>query len=418
MNDFEKLGVSPELAGQLVKQGIRQPTAVQKEAIPVGLSGRDVMAQAQTGTGKTLAFLLPLLMAVNAKQDFPQALILAPTRELALQVSREAERLATVLGIKALAIYGGQDVNRQQRQLAGPVQVIIGTTGRILDHCRKEQLTLRGVKTVVIDEADTMLSLGFLEEVAEIMTQTSPKRQTLLFSATLPEEVQELANQHLTSPVHIEIKAPTVTLPEIEQRLMRTTEEEKPALLAGLIQRQRPYLAIVFCLTRGRSQQVAEYLAAEGIECEELNGDLSPNKRQQVMKRFREAKFQVLVATDLAARGLDVEGVTHVYNYDIPHDGDTYIHRIGRTGRAGETGMAVTFMTDRDRHYLVAIEKRIKTTLTTNGEKAKSAVKKAPVRRVRKNAPKAGQALAFGKTPKKSGKHGGKNLRSRRKTQG
>jgi ATP-dependent RNA helicase DeaD len=415
---FNSLGIDQSYCEILASSGIHEPTAVQQQTIPPAVAGRDIMAQAQTGTGKTLAYLLPLLKNINAKQTFVQALILTPTRELALQVTREATRLAKLSGIGVLAVYGGRDMDKQTKRLAGATQVVIGTPGRIIDHMKKGHLLLGGVRYLVLDEADTMLSMGFLEEVQSIIEQTSEKRQTLLFSATLSHNVGLMAKQYMKNPLRIEIASATVTLPEIEQQIVETSIDDKSAVLAQLIKKQNPYLAIVFCLTKQRTIDVATYLAAQQIDCEELHGDLSQNKREQVMKRFREAKFQVLVATDLAARGLDVEGVTHVYNYDIPHDADSYIHRIGRTGRAGEKGVAVTLATPRDRHYVAAIEKAIKSTLAKNGQ-VKLAIAATGVKAkhvfVRKGKP-AASSLALGKKVRADKSHGGSNSRSRRKT--
>lgn len=418
MPTFNSLGIDQSYIEVLASSGIHEPTAVQQQAIPPAVAGRDIMAQAQTGTGKTLAYLLPLLKIINVKQIFVQALILTPTRELALQVTKEATRLAKLSGIGVLAVYGGRDMDKQTKRLAGATQVVIGTPGRIIDHMKKGHLLLGGVRYLVLDEADTMLSMGFLAEVQAIIEHTSEKRQTLLFSATLSHNVCLMAKQYMKNALRIEIASETVTLPEIEQQIVETSIDDKPAVLTQLIKKQSPYLAIVFCLTKQRTIDVATYLASQGIDCEELQGDLSQNKREQVMKRFREAKFQVLVATDLAARGLDVEGITHVYNYDIPHDADSYIHRIGRTGRAGEKGVAVTLATPRDRHYVAMIEKAIKSTLAKNGQVkpalAITGIKPKPglVRKAKSLASK--QALSKKSRFDKS--HGGSNLRSRRKS--
>ncbi|MDU2065575.1 MAG: DEAD/DEAH box helicase [Sporomusaceae bacterium] len=425
MEKFKQLGIEEDLLVSLERQKVTEPTQIQSQAIPPLLAGRDVIAQAQTGTGKTFAFLLPLLQKVNPRLGHPQALVLAPTRELALQVSREAQKIAESRGIKVLSIYGGVDTQKQKNQLAAKAQVLVGTPGRILDHWRREQVQLRGVRYLVLDEADTMLSMGFMEEVELIFAETSEKKQTSLFSATLPDLVRGLAKQYLKDPLSIVVATPTVTLPEIDQQLVLVNNDNKGALVVSLLQKHRPYLAIVFCLTKQRSQEAALYLASVGIECEELNGDLSQNKREQVMKRFRAAKFQVLVATDLAARGLDVEGVTHIYNYDIPHDSDTYIHRIGRTGRAGEKGLAVTFATARDRQYVAMIEKAIGKKLPVidaSGEVKVSRPKQSAERKIGKvKTTPASEGKQFfapkgaEKYKKIKKEHGGKNSRSRRK---
>jgi ATP-dependent RNA helicase DeaD len=415
MKTFDSLGIDEPVIQFLAGSGIQEPTEVQQQAIPPALTGRDMMVQAQTGTGKTLAFLLPLLKTVQVTRPFVQALVLTPTRELALQVAREATQLAKLKGMDVLAVYGGRDMDKQTKRLSGAPQIIVGTPGRILDHMEKGHLVLNGVRYLVLDEADTMLSMGFMEEVDHIITQTSPKRQTLLFSATLSQGVCILAKQYMTNPQRIEIGSATVTLPEIEQRVVETSGDEKQSVLAKLILEHRPYLAIVFCLTKQRATDIASVLKSQGIDCEELHGDLSQNKREQVMKRFREAKIQVLVATDIAARGLDVEGVTHVYNYDIPHDVDSYIHRIGRTGRAGEEGLAVTLVTPRDRHYVAMLTKVIRTLSVSSVGKSSAQPRGMRPKVVRSKVKSATTRLERGGKSAGDKNHGGNNLRSRHK---
>jgi ATP-dependent RNA helicase DeaD len=415
MKTFSSLGIDESVIQFLAGSGIHEPTQVQQQAIPPALTGRDIMVQAQTGTGKTLAFLLPLLKVVQVTRPFVQALVLTPTRELALQVAREATQLAKLKGMDVLAVYGGRDMDKQTKRLSGAPQIIVGTPGRILDHMEKGHLVLNGVRYLVLDEADTMLSMGFMEEVDHIITRSSPKRQTLLFSATLSQAVCMMAKQYMTNPERIEIGSATVTLPEIEQRMIETNGDEKQSILAKLILEHRPYLAIVFCLTKQRATDIASYLQSQGIDCEELHGDLSQNKREQVMKRFREAKIQVLVATDIAARGLDVEGVTHVYNYDIPHDVDSYIHRIGRTGRAGEKGLAVTLVTPRDRHYVAMLTKVIHTLSVSSLSKSAAKPRRMRPNVVRSKVKPVTQGLERGKKLVGDKNHGGNNLRSRHK---
>ncbi|WP_277713362.1 DEAD/DEAH box helicase [Paenibacillus mucilaginosus] len=359
-NEFQALGISQELAEALHKHGYNEPTPIQREAIPSVLGGHDVIAQAQTGTGKTLAFVLPILESIDPNRSHVQALIVTPTRELAIQITEEVARWAPLKGIRVLSAYGGQDVERQIRKLEGAIHIIVATPGRLLDHLRRETVQLFKLSTLVLDEADQMLHMGFLPEVVEIISATPTRRQTLLFSATMPERVRQLAKEYMKPPVEIEVKAKRVTLDEIEQIVVQTTDRGKLDALCKAMEEDPPFLGMIFCRTKLRATKLRDELDERGYAVDELHGDLTQAKREQVMKRFRDAKIQFLVATDIAARGLDVEGITHVYNYDIPHDAESYIHRIGRTGRAGMTGKAITFTAPRDAFYLEAIEKGIK----------------------------------------------------------
>ncbi|WP_310830583.1 DEAD/DEAH box helicase [Paenibacillus pedocola] len=338
-------------------QGIVKPTPVQEESIPPLVQGLDVIARAKTGTGKTLAFLLPIMDKIRVEAAYPQALILAPTRELALQITEEARKLARHTGVKILAVYGGQDVEKQLRKLEGGRHLIIGTPGRVLDHMRRETLDLNGVKMLVLDEADQMLHMGFLEDVETIITAVPYRRQTMLFSATMPDPIKRLAANYMKEPLDIIIKSGSpIPLDNIRQQVVECSDRNKEEALQALIERDRPYLAIIFCRTKRRVSKLNEALQAAGYDCDELHGDLSQGKREAVMKRFRDAKLQLLVATDVAARGLDVEGITHVFNYDLPLDADSYIHRIGRTGRAGGKGLAITLASPREYNLLDLIE--------------------------------------------------------------
>ncbi|MCX7571895.1 DEAD/DEAH box helicase, partial [Tumebacillus sp. DT12] len=360
MTGFQELGVISELSRVLTAHGIFEPTPVQSQAIPVVLAGDDVLAQAQTGTGKTLAFVLPMLQKIDPSRPVVQGLILCPTRELALQVSEEIKKLLVLLkGINVLAVYGGQDVERQMRKLQGGVHLIVATPGRLLDHLRRGTVDLWDVKMLVLDEADQMLHMGFLPEVEAILREVAEDRQTMLFSATMPEQIRKLANKYLRMPVDVKIEAERLTVKDVRQLVIETTDRLKQDTLKILIEEYRPFLAIIFCRTKRRAQVLNEALQQAGYESDELHGDLSQAKREQVMKKFREAKIQLLVATDVAARGLDVSGVTHVFNYDIPHDLESYVHRIGRTGRAGERGIAITLASSRDREFLAMIEQGI-----------------------------------------------------------
>lgn len=354
---FKELGVSELLCTLLQGQGIVKPTPVQQEAIPPLVQGLDVIARAKTGTGKTLAFLLPIMDKIHTERAYPQALIMAPTRELALQITEEARKLARHTDIKILAVYGGQDVEKQLRKLEGGRHLIIGTPGRLLDHMRRETLDLSGVKMLVLDEADQMLHMGFLEDVETIITAVPYRRQTMLFSATMPDPIKRLAANYMKEPLDIIIKSGSpIPLDNIKQQVVEVSDRNKEEALIALIERDRPYLAIIFCRTKRRVSKLNEALQAAGYDCDELHGDLSQGKREGVMKRFRDAKLQLLVATDVAARGLDVEGITHIFNYDMPLDVDSYIHRIGRTGRAGGKGLAITFTSPREQDGLDMIE--------------------------------------------------------------
>lgn len=360
MPDFKQLGVSEKLNTLLQGQGIVKPTPVQEEAIPPLVQGLDVIARAKTGTGKTLAFLLPIMDKIQTERAYPQALIMAPTRELALQITEEARKLARHTEVKILAVYGGQDVEKQLRKLEGGRHLIIGTPGRLLDHMRRGTLDLNGVKMLVLDEADQMLHMGFLEDVETIITAVPYRRQTMLFSATMPDPIKRLAANYMKEPLDIVIKSGSpIPLDNIRQQVIECSDRNKEEALKQLIERDRPYLAIVFCRTKRRVSKLNEALREAGYDCDELHGDLSQGKREAVMKRFRDAKLQLLVATDVAARGLDVEGVTHIFNYDMPLDVDSYIHRIGRTGRAGGKGLAITFASPRERGGLEEIEQGI-----------------------------------------------------------
>ncbi|OCT11232.1 hypothetical protein A8709_06010 [Paenibacillus pectinilyticus] len=362
-NGFASLGIRENLVQVLQNQGVVEPTPIQREAIPVLLKGSDVIAQAQTGTGKTLAFVLPILETIDVESSDVQALILTPTRELAIQISNELKTLVPVTGAKVLAAYGGQDVEKQLRKLQGNIHIVVGTPGRLLDHLRRGSINFYKLKILVLDEADQMLHMGFLHEVKDIIAQTSPYRQTLLFSATMPEQVINLSKAYMKEAKEIKIQSKQVTLTEIQQVLVPTTDRDKQDALIAAIKQYKPYLAMIFCRTKAKAIALNEVLQEIGLMSDELHGDLSQAKREQVMKRFREGRIELLVATDIAARGLDVEGVTHIFNYDVPQDAESYIHRIGRTGRAGESGVAVTFATQRDMPTIELIEKGIKMSL-------------------------------------------------------
>lgn len=357
---FMKLGIRSEINKTLEINGLFEPTPIQEQTIPILLAGKDVIAQAQTGTGKTLAFLLPILEKVDPSETHIQALIVTPTRELALQITTEFKKMISSLDdVNVLAVYGGQDVEQQMKKLKRNIHIVIGTPGRLLDHMRRGTIDLSQVSMLVLDEADQMLHMGFLPEVEDVIRVTSPARQTMLFSATIPQKIRSLAKRFMRNPEDVRVHSTSITVEEIRQVVVETTDRAKQATLCSLIDQMRPFLSIIFCRTKRRVSTLNEALVRQGYHSEELHGDLSQAKREQVMQRFREAKMQLLVATDVAARGLDVEGVTHVFNYDIPHDVESYIHRIGRTGRAGDKGIAITLVAPKDRIFLDMIEKGI-----------------------------------------------------------
>jgi len=364
LSDFSSLGISSYLENQLRTYGVAIPTPIQQQAIPLVMEGHDLIAQAQTGTGKTFAFVLPILEKISREATHVQALIVTPTRELALQITEEIEKLIESMeGLAVLAVYGGQDVDKQLRRLKRHPQIVVGTPGRLLDHIRRETIHLSEVSFLVLDEADQMLHIGFLGEVEDIIRETPASRQTMLFSATMPQEIRKLAAKHMRSPKYIQIEKTQGPAVNVKQLAIHTTDRAKQGTLIQLLETHRPFLAVIFCRTKRRVSKLYDGLKAHGFSCDELHGDLSQAKREQVMKRFREAEIQLLIATDVAARGLDVEGVTHVFNYDIPQDAESYVHRIGRTGRAGMTGMAITLYSSADQPVLDVIETELSITI-------------------------------------------------------
>lgn len=358
-NGFAALHVCAHTVEQLNKMGIKKPMPVQEQAIPALFAGRDVIARAQTGTGKTLAFLVPLAEKIDVKKSYVQALVITPTRELAQQIANEFKKITGDSEIKVLAVTGGRDFELQKNKLEGKSHVLIGTPGRLLDHIRKGNTSLGGVKYLVLDEVDEMLKQGFIDEAAELISMTAPEHQTMLCSATLSEEVRKLGKKLTKNCALIDINPEEAVVEKIQQICIKTTEEYKNRATAALIDRYNPYLMIVFCMSKERTKEVGEWLGMQGYNVDVLHGEMSAVKRKTVMKAFRDARIQILVASDLAARGLDVEGVTHVLNYDIPHDVDWYVHRIGRTGRAGNDGIAVTFYTAEEVKWLRNIETKL-----------------------------------------------------------
>lgn len=358
-NGFTQLKVCDRTVALLKKSGINNPMPVQERAIPALYAKKDVIARAQTGTGKTLAFVIPMMEKIDIEKEYVQALIIAPTRELAVQITNEITKLTADTGIKTLTVVGGRDFETQKNKLKNKVHIMVGTPGRLLDHIRKGNVALRGVEYLVLDEVDEMLEQGFGDEALEIIGMTNEKRQTMLCSATLDEEVRKLGQKITRNTMLIDIEPNKTTVDKIEQICIKVSEEKKEETLEILIKKYNPYLMIVFCYSKERAIELFEKLDEKRYNVDVLHGDMSQAKRKTVMKSFRDAKLQILVASDIAARGLDVEGVTHVINYDIPHDGDWYVHRIGRTGRAGNEGMAITFYTAEDTRWLNNIENKL-----------------------------------------------------------
>ncbi len=419
MATFREINVDPGLCELLRYRGIVNLTPVQEMAIPALRSGRDVMAQAQTGTGKTLAFLLPVFEKLK-KVPVTQALVVTPTRELAAQIARVAALIGGQMDLASLAIYGGRDIEAQKQKLRRHPQMVIGTPGRLLDHLRRRTIDISRVNKVVLDEADEMMRRGFLEDVERLLADTAGDRQLMLFSATMPDRVRGLARQYMRDPCEVIVKSEHVTLDTIRQVVVDTAEDTKLDKLCELINSQRPYLALVFCHTRQRVAKVSMELARRGYLADELHGDLTQAQRAMVLKRFRGAELQILVATDIAARGLDIEGVTHVYNYDLPRDAESYIHRIGRTGRAGQEGVAVTFVNARQHDALRRIEAGIRSRIEKERtERSQERAKKQAAFRAKaireRKAEQEGQSRPLSKYANRKGaSHRGRNDRSRR----
>jgi ATP-dependent RNA helicase DeaD len=357
-NSFRTLGLNDSLVSAVERSGYHTPTPIQAETIPLILAGRDVLGQAQTGTGKTAAFALPLLQLIDVAERRPQVLVLTPTRELAIQVAEAFEKYAGEMrGLRVVPIYGGQDYQIQFRALDSGVQVIVGTPGRVMDHLRRGSLQLAGLKTLVLDEADEMLRMGFAEDVEWVLTQLPEQRQIALFSATLPEPIRHIAQLHLRNPAEITIRQQTATADTIRQRFVIADRRQKDAALARILEAEPIDGVIVFVKMRSTTEPLAEFLGQHGHRAAALNGDVAQKQRERIVDHLRSGKIDILVATDVAARGLDVQRVSHVINYDLPFDSEAYVHRIGRTGRAGRSGEAILFVDPRDRRLLKNLER-------------------------------------------------------------
>lgn len=363
---FEALGLDPRLVQSIAELGYEEPTPIQREAIPPLIAGHDLIGQAATGTGKTAAFALPILQRLVAEKldrAVPSALILVPTRELAMQVAEAFHRYGRKLGVGVLPIYGGQAYGPQLRALKRGVDVIVATPGRALDHLRRGTLQLDGLNAVVLDEADEMLNMGFAEDIEAILSETPQTRQTALFSATMPPRIVGIAKRHLKSPERIQVgagKVATGSLPRIRQNAYIVARSHKLAALGRLLDAENPTSAIVFCRRRTEVDELAETLAARGYRGEPLHGGMTQDQRSRVMKRFRDGGIDLLIATDVAARGLDIEQLSHVINFDVPCEPESYVHRIGRVGRAGREGVAITLADPREHRQLRDIERATK----------------------------------------------------------
>lgn len=361
---FAEMGLAEPIQRTITEVGYETPSPIQAQAIPELLSGHDIIGVAQTGTGKTAAFALPLLSRIDTSSSTPQLLCLAPTRELAIQV---AEAMATygkyLPGFKVLPIYGGADYRGQLRQLGRGVQVIVGTPGRVMDHIRKGSLKLDQIKFLVLDEADEMMSMGFIDDIEWILEQMPHPHQSALFSATMPPRIRQIINKHLKNPVEINVKVKTTTAPTIRQRYIQVRGNEKIDVLTRIMEIEIFDAIIIFVRTKNATQEVAERLQARGYAAEALNGDIAQAQREKTVGRLKKGNIDILVATDVAARGLDVTRISHVINYDVPYDTESYVHRIGRTGRAGREGDAIMFVDGRERRMLQAIERTIRTNI-------------------------------------------------------
>jgi ATP-dependent RNA helicase DeaD len=355
---FSELGLALELLAALGKLGYETPTPIQARAIPALLAGRDLIGQAQTGTGKTAAFALPVLQALQLDRARVQVLVLTPTRELALQVAEAIHAYGKGLGpLRVLPVYGGQSMEQQVRRLRGGVHLVVGTPGRIMDHLRRGTLSLDTVRTVVLDEADEMLRMGFIEDVEWILSRMPPGRQMALFSATMPPEIRRIAARHLREPESVQVERQTVTVPTVEQRYLNVPERQKLDALTRVLEVEAPDTTLIFVRTRTGAAELRERLQARGYAAEAMHGDMTQQQREAVVRGLRTGQVEIAVATDVAARGLDVERISHVVNYDVPHDAESYVHRIGRTARAGRPGTAILFVTPRETRLLKTTER-------------------------------------------------------------
>ena len=369
---FNEFNLSAELLAEIEKAGFVEASPIQEQTIPLALEGKDVIGQAQTGTGKTAAFGLPTLEKIDVDNTVIQALVIAPTRELAVQSQEELFRFGRSKGVKVRSVYGGSSIEKQIKALKSGAHIVVGTPGRLLDLIKRKALKLDHIETLILDEADEMLNMGFLEDIEAIISRVPETRQTLLFSATMPEAIKRIGVQFMKEPEHVKIAAKELTTDLVDQYYIRVKEGEKFDTMTRLMDVEQPELAIVF-----------------GFRAEGIHGDLDQNKRLRVLRDFKNGNLDVLVATDVAARGLDISGVTHVYNYDIPQDPESYVHRIGRTGRAGKTGQSITFVSPNEMGYLQIIEnltkKRMKGMKPATAAEAFQAKKQVALKKIERD---------------------------------
>jgi ATP-dependent RNA helicase DeaD len=359
---FYNFGLSDEVLSSLSEMGFEEPTQIQKIAIPPVLKGKDIIGVAQTGTGKTASFGIPIVEKdTRGKSKRPCALVLVPTRELAIQVAQELNRIGNNKGIVSVPIYGGQSIERQIKSLKKGIDVAVGTPGRVIDHMRRKTLVLSDVSTVVLDEADEMLNMGFIEDMQTILRETPEQRQTLLFSATMPEQIVRISKKYMVAPRKVRVDASELVVAKIKQVFYEVRESDKIKALTRILDVQDPALTLIFCHTKREVDELSGKLQQMGYEAGSIHGDFTQAFREEMMGKFKSGEIDILVATDVAARGLDINDVTHVINYSIPQNPDAYVHRIGRTGRAGKSGIAITFVTPREYSQLRLIEKTART---------------------------------------------------------
>ena len=386
---FNEFNLSASLLAEIEKAGFVEASPIQEQTIPLALEGKDVIGQAQTGTGKTAAFGLPTLEKIDVDNTVIQALVIAPTRELAVQSQEELFRFGRSKGVKVRSVYGGSSIEKQIKALKSGAHIVVGTPGRLLDLIKRKALKLNHIETLILDEADEMLNMGFLEDIEAIISRVPENRQTLLFSATMPEPIKRIGIQFMKEPEHVKIAAKELTTELVDQYYIRVKEQEKFDTMTRLMDVEQPELAIVFGRTKRRVDELTRGLKIRGFRAEGIHGDLDQNKRLRVLRDFKNGNLDVLVATDVAARGLDISGVTHVYNYDIPQDPESYVHRIGRTGRAGKSGQSITFVAPNEMGYLQIIEnltkKRMKGLKPATAEEAFQAKKHVALKKIERD---------------------------------
>ena len=386
---FNELHLSTELLAEIEKAGFVEASPIQEQTIPLAMAGKDVIGQAQTGTGKTAAFGFPTLEKIDTDNPAVQALVIAPTRELAVQSQEELFRFGRSKGVKVRSVYGGSSIEKQIKALKSGAHIVVGTPGRLLDLIKRKALKLNHVETLILDEADEMLNMGFLEDIESIISRVPEERQTLLFSATMPDAIKRIGVKFMKEPEHVKIAAKELTTELVDQYYIRVKENEKFDTMTRLMDVEQPELSIVFGRTKRRVDELTRGLKIRGFRAEGIHGDLDQGKRLRVLRDFKNGNLDVLVATDVAARGLDISGVTHVYNYDIPQDPESYVHRIGRTGRAGKSGQSITFVAPNEMGYLQIIEnltkKRMKGLKPATAEEAFQAKKKVALKKIERD---------------------------------